>query len=109
MSKTIWMRSSSQSASKSFFASRGLRCATLGAENERQAAASPRRWWAHPGIIPTHLGSPLRHPTGVSVAALSSPARTGRAMLAVYAPNSSPPCCLGRLNLWIFGLDIRLV
>src|SRR5438477_8905490 len=36
-------------------------------------------------------GSPGARATGVSVAALSSPARTGRAMLAVHAPNSSPP------------------
>jgi hypothetical protein len=36
---------------------------TLG---ETQARGSPR---AHPGITPAHLGSPLRHPTGVSVAA----------------------------------------
>jgi hypothetical protein len=38
----------------------------------------------------TTLRQPLRHPTGVSVAALCSPARTGRAM-SNRRPPSSPP------------------
>ena len=42
MSKTIWMRSSSQSASKSFLCITWLTVRrSMGAENERQAAASP--------------------------------------------------------------------
>ena len=36
-------------------------------------------------------GSPLRHPTGVSVAALCSPARTGRATSKHLPPSSGPP------------------
>jgi hypothetical protein len=42
-------------------------------------------------ITPAHLGSPLRHPTGVSVAALCSPARTGRATSHRPPPSSAPP------------------
>ena len=38
-----------------------------------------------------HPGSPGARSTGVSVAALSSPARTGRAMWHRRAPNLAPP------------------
>src|SRR5271170_5992640 len=44
-----------------------------------------------PGTHTAHLGSPLRHPTGVSVAALCSPARTGRATSKHPPPSSAPP------------------
>src|SRR2546423_2869567 len=58
---------------------------TLG---EAQVRGSPR---THPGITAAHLGLPLRHPTGVSVAALCSPARTGRATSHHPPLSSAPP------------------
>jgi hypothetical protein len=59
---------------------------------------SPR---AHPGITPAHLGSPLRHPTGVSVAALCSPARTERAT-SKHLPrvlHQIPGCAVSALRI----------
>jgi hypothetical protein len=58
---------------------------TLG---ETQVRGSPGHTQGSP---PAHLGSPLRHPTGVSIAALCSPARTGRATSHHRPPSSPPP------------------
>ena len=58
-------------------------------------------------ITPAHLCSPLWYPTGVSVAALCSPARTGRATLNHPPPSSAPPRNKLRANqrAYSFGRD----
>jgi hypothetical protein len=57
----------------------------VGAVGETQVRASPR------GPPMDHPSSPGARPTGVSVVALSSPARTGRAMCHGRAPSLAPP------------------
>jgi hypothetical protein len=90
VSGTIWIKSSAESAvvalSHTWHTGEQL---TWG-RKYRRAVAETRVRGPHPGAPMDQSSSPGARPTGVSVAALSSPTRTARAMSRQRPPSLAP-------------------